>query len=268
MTQTVQDEWSWSRINSFRQGVEENGDGCAYSWYTTYRKNDRGQGNYFADYGLLAHNLIEKFGKGELFEWDIEDEVEKGITNFQYRPPFPRMGQGYVAKLRDFFCLNTFDGKSFSDRFKKYKFIESETEMHINLGGHKIRGFIDLVAKHDDYGFVVVDFKSSKPYIGKKLDNNIMQLYLYSIGIKEKYGHYPEHLIYYYFKEPQKEYAYKFSLDELERTKEYVLETIEMTKKYTSEDQFKPRCLDVPDNDFFACHLCNHRFSCEFSKLI
>jgi hypothetical protein len=269
LSEEVKEEvWSWSRINGFRQGIDENPEGCGYSWWLSYRENDRGVGNYFTEYGLLGHEMIEKYNKGELFEWDIEDTLESGLTKFDFKAPFPKMGQGYDRKIREFFCTNSAEGVSFADRFAKYEFLESEQEMFIDLEGYKIRGFIDAVANHTDYGLIVVDYKSSKAYEKEKLKNNIMQLYLYSIGIKEKYGQYPDHLMYYYFKEDKKEYAYPFSLDELDRTKQFVLESIEMSKKYTDVEQFPPRCSNVPDNDFYAKFLCNQRFTCPHSKLV
>lgn len=261
--------WSWSRLNSLRQGIDNTGDGCAYNWYLTYREGNRGIGNFFAEYGTLAHILIERFHKGEIFEWDIPDELEKGLNNFEFQVPFPRMKNSYYNSIKDFFCIesNHFDSIAFGDRFKDYEVLENELEINFKLNGNRIKGYVDLLANHKDLGFIVGDFKSSKPYKGDKLKNNIMQLYLYSIGIKEIYGKYPDHLLYYYFREhDKKEYSYKFDLKDLERTKEFVLETIEMSKDYQKEEDFKPRCIEVDKNDFFACNLCNHRQHCKYKK--
>lgn len=258
--------WSWSRLNSLRGGIDT-GEGCAYGWYLTYKEGDRGKSNFFAEYGSLVHNLIEKYHKGEMFDWDIPEELERGLNSFEFQVPFPKMKNSYYNSINDFFCIeaNPFEDITFSDRFKDYDVLENELEVIFDLEGNKIKGYIDMVADHKDYGFAVVDFKSSKPYKGDKLQNNIMQLYLYCIGVKEKYGKYPDHLIYYYFRESgQKEYAYKFDINELERTKKFVLETIEMSKNLHNEEDFPPRCLSVGEYDFYACHLCNHRLTCKY----
>lgn len=267
MTDILDEEvWSWSKINSFREGL--NGNGCLYAWWITYREGDRGVGNYFSEFGSLVHNIIEKYNKGELFDWEIKDVLLSGLKNIEYPPPSFNIGKSYENKIKEFFCIDDLNGEDFSSRFQKFKFIESELEFLINIGGYKVTGFIDAIAEHEDLGFIVMDYKSSKPYTGEVLKNNIMQMYLYSIAVKNKYGKYPDYLIYYYFKEDEREFPYKFSLTELDRTKNYVLETIELTKGYIEKDQFIPRCLTVSDNDFFCNHLCNHRFSCDYSKLL
>lgn len=258
--------WSWSRLNALRGGIDT-GEGCGYNWYLTYKEGNRGVGNFFAEYGTLAHNLIEKYHKGEIFEWDLPEELEKGMNHFDFKVPFPKMKNSYYKAINDFFCIDSspFNEITFGDRFKNFEVLENELEVIFDLEGNKIKGYVDLVANHKELGFVITDFKSSKPYTGSKLENNIMQLYLYSIGVKEKYGKYPDYLVYYYFRESgQKEYPYKFDLKEMERTKEFVLETIEMSKNYQKEEDFRPRCLDVDKNDFFACHLCNHRLHCKY----
>lgn len=222
-------------------------------------EGDRGENNYFAEYGLLIHELSEKLFKEELFEWDIKGELEKGLKSFKYKPPFHNMGVSYVKKIKEFFL----DG-DFSDQFAKYKVLEVEKQHSFEVNGNKFTGFVDLLCEHDDYGLTIADIKSAKVYEDEKLENNIQQMYLYSIAIKEKYGRYPDTLLFVYPREPtgKREYAYKFDLDKLETTKKFVTDIIE---KIVIHSDWKARCLEVDGKvDFFACNLCNHRNNCDF----
>lgn len=250
--------YSWSRINSFHQGLI--GEGCLYGWNLAYIKGDRGMGNYFSEVGLLTHNLIELYNTGEIFDWDLEEMFENGYNDLEFKAPFPAMGKSYYNSLKNFFT----DG-DLQENFNDYEILESEEELIFTIKGHKFKGFADMVARKDG-GIVIVDFKTSKPYEGSKLKHNIMQLYIYAIAVKEKYGEYPTHLAYIYPKEMIgfREYIYEFNLDDLGRAVKFVEETIEMMEKH----DFEPRCSKIDGKkDFYANHLCNHRKGCPYKTL-
>ncbi|TVY10002.1 PD-(D/E)XK nuclease family protein [Paenibacillus cremeus] len=232
------------------------GEGCYWNWYKTYIEHDRGINNYFGLYGTLFHETIEKLMKNELFEWDIKQEITTGMRNFEFKAPFPAMGKSYEESIHRFF-----DDGSYEQIFSQYKVLESEEEKIFDVGNVKVKGFPDLVANHDKYGFVIADYKTAKKYEGDKLDHNLMQLYLYSIPIKEKYGKYPDHLVYIFPREKgQKEFAYPFEIEKLERTKEWVIDTVAKIEQHTD---WKPRCEMVDGKrDFFANQLCNSRCNC------
>jgi len=250
--------YSFSRLNSY--SLAEKGEGCFYLFYKTYIEDDRGINNYFGEYGTLFHETTEKLVKNELFEWDIQSELEKGIKNFNFKAPFPKMGKSYEKAIYDFFLEG-----SYESIFSHYEVLESEEEKLFDVDGVKIKGYPDLVATHKKYGLVIGDYKTAAKYEGDKLYHNIMQLYLYSIPIKEKYGRYPEHLIYIYPRDKgQKEYAYKFNLEDLERTKRWVKDT---AHKIENNTNWAPRCAELDGTkDFFASNLCNHRKSCEYRE--
>lgn len=248
--------YSWSRINTF--SMAEQGEGCYYSFYKTYIEGERGEGNYFSEYGSLVHNTIEDINNGILFEWDIKEHLNQKLNQFQYKAPFPAMKKSYEKSLFGFFLVD-----DFSQYFKDYEILETEEEKIFEVNSHRLRGYPDLVAQHKKYGLVILDFKTSKPYKGEKLEHNIMQLYLYAIPIKEKYGMYPDHLIYFYPREPeQKEYVYDFDLKKLDETKQFITNTIEQIRK---QKEFPARCEEVDGfKDFFVCNLCNHRQNCNY----
>ncbi|ALS22124.1 PD-(D/E)XK nuclease family protein [Paenibacillus naphthalenovorans] len=257
MSEEIKDEkvYSFSRINGF--ALAEKGEGCFYNWFKTYIEGDRGENNYFGEYGTLFHETIEKLMKNELFEWDIKNELNSKMKQFEFKPPFLAMGKSYVDSIHRFFT----DG-SYSEIFSQYQVLESEEKKIFKVGDILVTGFPDLVANHKKYGLVIADYKTAKKYEGDKLEHNIMQLYLYSIPIKEKYGKYPDYLIYIYPREKgKKEFAYPFEVKKLEKTKQWVIDTV---KKIESHGDWTPRCVNVDGTkDFFACNLCNHRNNCE-----
>lgn len=267
MSENDIETWSWSKLNSFNAGLT--GEGCLYGWYLTYREGNRGEGNFFGEYGSLAHDIIERYNKNEIFDWDVESELEKGLLELNYKAPFARMEKSYMDAIRLFFNGDGLCDEGLSERFTKYKFLDSELEVIFDIDDIKIKGYVDAIVEHEEHGFCIMDYKSSKPYTGDKLKNNIMQLYLYSIGVKNKYGKYPDNLIYYYFKENTKrEYVYKFDLKELERTIQFVKDIVVKVNTYVNKEQFDIRCLreDIKKGDFYSCQLCNHRNNCEYKK--
>ncbi|OBG93884.1 hypothetical protein A9X05_09120 [Mycobacterium sp. E3298] len=257
MSETI---YSFSRLNSYH--LAEKGEGCFWNFYKTYLEGDRGINNYFGEYGTMFHEIIEDLLKGNLYEWDIKDEINRRLRSFNFKPPFYKMGKSYETAIHRFF-----DDGSYNEIFDNYKVLEAEEEKLFDVDGVKVKGFPDLVAEHKKYDLVIGDYKTAARYTGDKLEHNIMQLYMYSIPIFEKYGRYPDHLIYIFPRESgQKEFAYKFDHNKLEQTKRWVVDT---TKKIESNVVWNPRCKAVDgQKDFFACNLCNHRESCEFRNWI
>lgn len=254
--------WSWSRINSFY--LAEQGEGCFLNWQKQYIEGDRGCGNFFSSFGLIVHETVEKIHKQELFPWDVEEEIRNRWNNLEYRAPFKKMSDSYYNSLFNFFDIDEYE-----KLFANYNIKESEEEFRFEIDGFKFVGFADIIGEHKKYGNVIGDMKSSKPYVESKLDDNIKQLYLYSVPYKEKYGHYPDHLIYIFFREKEKmEYAYKFDLDKLEETKKFVIDAIHRIEDFVNSGQeFKPLCLEnqkEKEKGFYPNQLCNHRFTCDY----
>jgi hypothetical protein len=248
--------YSWSKLNSFYQA--QIGEGCYLSWKNQYIDGERGEGNYFTEYGLLLHETIEKLHKNQIFPWDIENELNNGICNFQYSAPFKKMEESYKKALFDFFDPDTFE-----EIFKDYEILESEEEVLFQIGDITMKGFPDLIAKHKKYGLVIADYKSSKVYSSSKLIHNIRQLYIYSIPVYEKYGQYPSKLIYIFPREKEKrEYIYDFDPKKLEETKQWVIDTVAAIEKW---DKWEPRCKTVDTiSDFYSNALCGFRNTCNF----
>lgn len=177
----------------------------------------------------------------------------------QHKAPFPAMGNKYKRQIDEFFLVDDF-GKYFQD----YEILEMEEEKLFKVGEYDFKGFPDMVGNHKKHGLSIVDYKTAKTYEGAKLKHNIMQLYLYAIPIKEKYGKYPDHLIYFYPKEMIKEQVIEFDMKELERTIKFVNNIVPVMEKFEKSaivDPSMARCLKHK-NDFFGTHLCNYKDKC------
>lgn len=247
--------YSWSRLNAFNRAL--NGEGCLYEWYKTYIEEDRGETNFFSEYGNIAHKLLKDFNDGILTQKEVIENLEIELSSMKYGT-FPNIYFSYEKKIKDFFSNLEFN-------LKDHTFLENEKEVSFKLSNEEFQGHIDAIAEHKKYGFSIVDYKSSKPFNEKELKNNLMQLYLYSIPVIKEYKRNPDSLIFYHFKEEdKKEYVFPFDEIELDKTIIFVENTIEKIKNY--DGNFSPRCLNCNQvKDFYANNLCSHRYNCIYN---
>ncbi|MBP1908575.1 ATP-dependent helicase [Methanolobus bombayensis] len=69
--------------------------------------------------------------------------------------------------------------------------VEVEEWFDLNLDGAKFGGYIDRIDRTPDEDYIVIDYKTNKnPYPKKKLSEDI-QIALYCLAVKEKYGRLP-----------------------------------------------------------------------------
>ena len=62
---------------------------------------------------------------------------------------------------------------------------EVEKEISLELEGHKLTGFIDLIIHNEDGTVSIIDFKTSSKYAKKDLEKNANQLILYGLALEE-----------------------------------------------------------------------------------
>src|SRR5690625_259495 len=234
------------------------GEGCFLNYELTYGWGDRGENNFFGLYGTLLHDTIEDLHNGKISKLEVPVKLKREMARFKYKVPFRTMEKNYVDGINNFF-------KDFDKIFENYNILEAEEKQLFSIDDIQLIGFPDLVAEHKEYGFIIGDYKTAKPYVGDKLTHNIQQLYLYSIPIYLKYGKYPDHLVYIYSREKEfedREVAIPFNMEDLERTKQFVRDTVYKIENH--KGKWHPRCRDVDgEKDWFANFLCNHRESCK-----
>ena len=233
-------KWSFSRINSFEHG-------CQFCWFQNYIIKERGGGNAFSDYGSLMHEILEKYFKGELMAWELEDVFDKGfIDNVGSFPPnkFVDLRVSYYNQGIKY--LQEFDG------LPDYEMLEIEPAISVDIDGYEFIGFIDLLARNKNNGkLVVIDHKSKAEFKTKEeLREYGHQLYLYAIWVHKKYGEYPSLLKFNMFRK-QTEKTIIFKEKDLEASRQWMLDSIQRIRNC--------EIFSVTSDDFFGTQLCNNR---------
>lgn len=234
-------EWSFSRINGWY--------GCRACWYEIYVNGNRGKGNSFAEYGTIAHEIIEAYLKGELSELDLPDEFEKRFIDAEL--DFP---PNQFVNLRDSYYKQGVEYFETIDLLETYDVLDVELPIKTTINGYKVQGFIDAVLRHKKSGkIVVLDHKSKAKFKdAEEQKEYARQLYTYSKGVYEKYGEYPSQLVFNRFR--KKEYTrIIFKQEDYIEACNWLSDTIESIKMATEFPVMKE------DEPFFTIYLCNHR---------
>ncbi len=237
--------FSYSRLNSFHQ--------CKYLFYLQYIDCLEGESNFFAEYGILAHDLLEKFARGELESYELSSEYQNRYNNEVIHPAPPNkhvnLGESYYNAGLEYF--NDFDG------FGDFEILEIEKEINFQIENIKMAGFIDLIVKDKNDKIHIVDHKSSDPKSAKsqKAQEYWSQMYLYSIPIIEEYKQYPSQLHINAFRKKQW-FTIDFDIKGIDKIKKWVINTVNLIR---NEEEWNPTI-----NEFFCSFLCNHRNRCEY----
>ena len=184
--------WSFSRLNSFYN--------CPYEWKLRYIDCNKSENGFFGEYGSLIHKILEKYEKGELSLFELNDYYEEHFSESvpHDAPPnkYVDIKQSYYEKGLDYFNNIDLD-------LDKYEVLGVEKEVRFQIAGKNFVGYIDLLLKEKETGkIIILDHKSASIKILKngkvsKSDQEhvrefIRQLCLYAIPIIEEYGHVDE----------------------------------------------------------------------------
>ena len=247
--------WSFSRLNSFYN--------CPYEWKLRYIDCNKSENGFFGEYGSLIHKILEKYEKGELSLFELNDYYEEHFSeNVPHDAPpnkYVDIKQSYYEKGIDYFNNIDLD-------LDKYEVLGVEKEVRFQIVGKDFVGYIDLLLKEKETGkIIILDHKSASIKILKngkvsKSDQEhvrefIRQLCLYAIPIIEEYGHVDE-LWWNLFKDKNwlKMPFNKEDYDEAIQWAEDTLKLIETEKEW------------LPNPDFYYCnYLCGQRnHACEY----
>ena len=242
--------WSYSRLTSF--------ENCEYAWYLRYLYGEYEAPNFYSSYGSLVHKLLEKYFRDEISIQDLPSEFLSGFfADVSWLTRSSSVAEKYMIAGHDYFS-------SFSP--PPYKRLGVEERVEFDFDDNRFVGIIDLVC--DDNGeLMIVDHKSrdlkqrskrKKPTkTDEELDKYLRQLYIYSIGVEERYGKLPTWLCFNCFrtgtfiKEP-------FCNDAFEETKKWATKLI---KEIKNTEVFRPTI------DWFYCtNLCGFRDTCCYYK--
>ncbi len=245
--------YSFSRLNCF--------DNCKYEFYLSYIEQRKDKKNsFYAQFGSLIHSILEQLLKNEITKSEAVSQYCKNFDDYTFedvrsstREKYYDVGLDYVTTL-DLSWLEGFD------------ILGVELRLSFPFSGHEFVGYIDLLVRDKETNSIVlIDHKSSdfplkkngevKKAKEKDFFTHKKQLYLYCFGIQDKYGVFPEYIIWNHFKD-KKWNPVKFNIDEYNQTLLWVDETIKALYK---EDDY------LPTQNFFYCNsLCNHRHTCEY----
>lgn len=247
--------WSYSRLSSFYQ--------CKYAWYLTYIDCVKGENGFFGEYGSFIHKILEKYSKGELSLFELNDYYEQHFTEevTHDAPPnkYVDIKQSYYDKGLDY--LNNIDLD-----FSKYEVLGVEKKVEFEIAGKPFVGYIDLLLKEKENGrIVIVDHKSASLKILKngnisKSDQEHFlgfqrQLYLYSKAVRKEYGEVSK-LMWNMFRD-KKWIEIPWVEEEYNEAIQWAEDTIKLIENETEW---------CANPDFYFCnYICDHRNNaCEF----
>lgn len=248
-------QWSFSRLNSFYN--------CPYEFKLHYIDCCKSEQNFFSEYGSLIHSILEKYAKGELSLFDLNQYYEEHFNEMILHdaPPnkYVDIRQSYFDKGIDYLDNIDLD-------FSKYEILGVEKKVEFELFGKKFIGFIDLLVRDKDTGEIeIIDHKSASIKILKngnisKSDQQHFldfkrQLYLYSVPIVKEYGSVSK-LKWNMFKD-RKWIEIPWKKEECDETIQWVKDTLELIAQ---ETKWAPH----PDS-YYCRNLCGQRNNaCEY----
>lgn len=248
--------WSYSKVKTFHS--------CPYQFLLAYISKEKQKDAFFANFGSLIHEEMEKYLNGTLSEDALStDYILHYKDVVKGKAPNPKMAASYFQSGLDY--LNDIN---FPYDRKNVLWVEKRTRFE--LGDFDFVGVIDCLIDDPDDGLVLLDHKSrrlrqrsprkKKPPTKSdiELDEFQKQLYLYCIPVKEELGRYPDHIAFNCFRnEPKKRLIIdKFDEEKFEEAKEWAINSI---KTIIDNEEWSP------DLQYWQCnHICSYNDACEY----
>lgn len=246
--------YSFTQLTSFRE--------CPYSFYLQkIERNPDTVSNAFASQGTLIHDLLDQWAKGILTIDELPVEYDRRYPN-EVVEEWPKMlaKKGYAEKAfqigHDYFV--NFDG------FKGFKIISTEEKFRVNIAGRPFVGVVDMMMEDEGTGeLIIVDHKSKSLAAFKKAEDEMYrQQLLYSCYAKEKFGKFPDRLMFNLFKEGGVKMERLFTQQEYNEAMKWASETIDLMESYDIMDYFQTKEVNPDHPDFFCTELCSCRKIC------
>ena len=162
--------YSFSKISAFEQ--------CPYQYFLRYVLKEEQTASIFTLAGTSTHNAIEDIQERKLTteealsKWKDEMELHK-ILGFEF------ISEKSEKNFKE--CV-----EHYIENFKPLNGdVEVEKKFNLNVGEHKIKGFIDLLVKDGNH-IKIYDLKTSTIYKPKDIEHYKHQLVLYALGMEEQ----------------------------------------------------------------------------------
>ena len=247
--------YSFSRLSCY--------EGCPFNYYQRYVIEEQGDGNYWADVGTIMHDILRRIAIGELSPDDAPSEfADRYETEVLYETKQSTMDKVYAD------CMN-FLAEYQYEYLDEYKVVGTEIEVNYKVDGIELLGYIDILLQDKVSGeYIVMDYKSCKPFFGKKgkllkamqstFDEYKKQMALYCIAVEQLFGSLPSKVMWLHFRD-QAITRYELSKEDISEAVSWVSN---LHKTISSDEQF------LPIKDWFKCqNLCDYRNSCQYLLL-
>lgn len=246
--------YSFSQLQSFAE--------CPYAFYLQkIERNPDMVQNAFASQGTLIHDLLDQWAKGEFTKDQLPDEYTRRYP-LEVVEAWPRMlaAKGYAEKA---FQLGYDYFKNF-DEFKGFRVISAEERFKIEVEGRPFVGIMDMLVEDEQTGeLVLVDHKSKSFAAFKKAEDEMYrQQYLYAKYVQEKYGKYPDRLMFNLFKEGGAKMERRFAEADYLSTLIWAGEQMTKMEEYDFVDWLTTKEVEPGKPDFFCAELCSCRKIC------
>lgn len=247
--------WSFSRMNSYYN--------CPYEWYLHYYLCNHSEGGFFSEYGSLMHSILEKYAKGNLSLFELNQYYEE---HFNEEIPHDAPPNNYVDIRQSYYDKGVDYLDNIDLDLDSYEILGVEKKVEFELFGKKFIGFIDLLVRDKQTGeIIIIDHKSASIKILK--NGNISksdqahflefkrQLYLYSYPIIKEYGKVSK-LKWNMFKD-RRWIEIPWKQEEYDEAIQWAKDTLELIEKETEW---------APNPDPYYCrYLCGQRNNaCEY----
>lgn len=246
--------YSYSQLQSFSD--------CPYNFYLQkIEHNPDVVSNAFASQGTLIHDLLDQWAKGMITAEDLPFEYKRRYP-LEVVENWPSMlaKKGYAEKA---FQIG-YDYFMNFDRFKGYHIIETEERFKIDVAGRPFVGIVDMVMEDEKTKeLIVLDHKSKSLSAFRKAEDEMYrQQLMYSKFVYEKYGKYPDRLMFNLFKEDGLKMERRFQEEQYNETLAWAEETMDKMESYDFIDYLTTKEVDPDKPDFFCTELCSCRNIC------
>jgi len=243
--------FSYSNINTFET--------CRYAWYLTYIEKKERRTNFYSEFGSFAHNILEDFFLDKLAIYELLPYYKEHYTeNIKSPNPFgfgKDLGRLYYDQGYKFFENFDFDKSRFD-------IIQAEEFTIAQIKDIKVTIKPDIILRNKENGkTILVDYKSSNPYLNGKLSFNKIigyrkQINLYAAILWHKKKIETNEMWLWFFRTGGIE-KFPISISAVSKDLEWFFSVV---KNIKCEESFEPNT----GNKFFCSELCGVRYCCPF----
>lgn len=163
--------YSISRLNTY--------DECPYSYFLTYRKNNRGIDNIYSTLGSAIHESLEKIFEGKETKDGLIDNLNNTLITEELKGvkfPNDNIKNNWVADMQHYVMnFEKHDKKSITEMYFLFEILP---DIWVN-------GYIDISTENEDGSISCYDYKTSSEFAKKDLDHKAFQLIIYKLALED-----------------------------------------------------------------------------------